>query len=92
MSAAAPDMPPLPPLVERALKAVKSTRSLTVLPLADMRALCALAVKQHDLITEISMVCTVSAQRRLAIEPASLQATITNTFAEILPPSESNAS
>ncbi len=89
---AAPDLPPLPPLMQRALKAAKSTRSLTVLSMEDMRALCRLAVVQHDFISGLSMVCTASVERHLAIEPASLQAAIASAFAEIIPPSESKAS
>jgi hypothetical protein len=88
----AAELPPLPPLMERALKAAKSTRSLTVLSLADMRELCRLAVVQHDLISGISMVCTASVERHLAIEPASLQNAIINAFADITQPSESKAS
>lgn len=80
---------PLPPLMEKALKAARSDRLLSVLPLADMRALCRLAVAQHDLLLGISMVCTASAERKLAIEPISLQAAITNGLADVISPNES---
>jgi hypothetical protein len=86
------DLPPLPPLMERALKAAQSARALTVLSMADMREICQLAVTQHDLLRDITKVCTASAEQNYAIEPKSLQAVITNGLAEITSPTESPTS
>jgi hypothetical protein len=83
------ELPTLPPLMERALQAARSTRSLTVLSMKDMRELCKLAVAQHDLLADISTVCTAMAERKVAIEPISLQNVINTGLARITSPEES---